>query len=203
MASSKNQNQLNGLHSAVEQLSIICKKTKIAIPVGKDSLSMSTTWKNKSIKYEVESPVSLVLSAFSAIDDVSLNVSPMIRGNGNIFFIDLAFGKKRMGGSALYQCHNILDNDVPNIVDINLLIKFFKLSQELVKKKIISAYHDRSDGGAFTSLTEMAFAGNCSIKIDQIPDLLKNEKELSNFFFNEELGVFVEVKNDMLKRFKN
>ena len=203
MASSKNQNQLNGLYSAVEQLSILCKKTEIAVPVGKDSLSMSTTWKNRNIKYEVESPVSLVLSAFSAIDDVALNVNPMIRGNGNIFFIDLAFGKKRMGGSALYQCHNILDNDVPNIVDIDLLTRFFKLSQELVKKKIISAYHDRSDGGAFTSLTEMAFAGNCSIKIDKIPDLLKNEKELNSFFFNEELGVFVEVKKDMLKRFKN
>ena len=106
-----------------------------------------------------------------------------------------------MGGSALYQSHNIIDDDIPKIENINLLTNFFKLSQELIKNKIISAYHDKSDGGGFTTLSEMAFAGNCSIDIDADPKLFANEDDLIKFFFNEELGVFVEVQNNMLKKF--
>ena len=203
MASAKNQKQLDNLYLAVKRLSDLCLKTGITIPVGKDSLSMSTVWENKKTKYEVESPVSLVISAFSCIDDVSLNVTPDLKGSGKIFFLDLSANKQRMGGSALYQSHNIIDDDMPKIENINLLTNFFKLSQELIKNKIISAYHDKSDGGGFTTLSEMAFAGNCSIDIDTNPKLFINEDDLIKFFFNEELGVFVEVQNNMLKRFND
>ena len=201
MASSKNKNQLNNLYFSVKRVSDLCLKTGITIPVGKDSLSMSTLWKNKKTKFEVESPVSLIISAFSDIDNVSLNITPALKGSGRMIFIDLSNRKQRMGGSALHQSYQIIDNDTPKIENIDVLIKFFNFSQDLIKNKIITAYHDKSDGGAFTALSEMAFAGNCSIDVDKISNFLDNQDKLINFFFNEELGVFVEVPDSMMERF--
>ena len=201
MASSKNKNQLNSLYFSVKRVSDLCLKTGITIPVGKDSLSMSTLWKNKKTKFEVESPVSLIISAFSDIDNVSLNITPALKGSGRMIFIDLSNRKQRMGGSALHQSYQIIDNDTPKIENIDVLIKFFNFSQDLIKNKIITAYHDKSDGGAFTALSEMAFAGNCSIDVDKISNFLDNQDKLINFFFNEELGVFVEVPDSMMERF--
>ena len=102
MASAKNQKQLDNLYLAVKRLSDLCLKLGIVIPVGKDSLSMSTVWGDKKTKYEVESPVSLVISAFSDIDDVSLNVTPDLKGSGKIFFLDLSANNQRMGLSLIH-----------------------------------------------------------------------------------------------------
>ncbi|MED5274545.1 MAG: phosphoribosylformylglycinamidine synthase, partial [Pseudomonadota bacterium] len=201
MASSKNKNQLNSLYYSVKRVSDLCLKTGITIPVGKDSLSMSTLWKNKKTRCEVESPVSLILSAFSDINDVTQYISPELKGSGAIFFIDLSNNNQRLGGSALHQSYEIIDNDTPKIDDINLLIKFFNLTQDLIKNNLITAYHDKSDGGAFTTLVEMAFAGNCSLEINKIHNLINKEEKLIKFFFNEELGVFVEVPNTNKKKF--
>ena len=119
---------------------------------------MSTSWKNKKTSYNVESPVSLVLSAFCSIDNVNDVITPDLKGNGEIFLIDISEGMERMGGSSLHQIHNIIDSDVPRINKSQNIELFFNFVQSLIKSKTISAYHDKSDGGLFTTLTEMAIS---------------------------------------------
>ena len=203
MASSKNKNEIQGLFLAVNKISELCINLNMTIPVGKDSLSMNTAWKNKKINYEVESPVSLVLTAFSSIKNVKKCITPELQGDKEIFLIDIANGKERLGGSAYHQIQNIIDKDVPRIDDLKNLTNFFKLSQMLIEKNIITAYHDKSDGGLFTTLTEMAIAGNCSIFINKNKEKYEKKKILENFFFNEELGVVIEVPKSKVKELKH
>ena len=193
MASSSNKDEMSKLFFGVRRLSELCKALNITIPVGKDSLSMKTSWKNGKKDYEVESPVSLVLSAFSKINDIHDIITPDLQGNGEIYLIDLGNGNQRLGGSAFEQVKSSISSDTPKIDDINLIKRFFKLSQTLINRKIISAYHDKSDGGLFTTLTEMAFSGNKSLNIDKILSYIDTDEKLNKFFFNEELGVVVEV----------
>ena len=193
MASSSNKDEMSKLFFGVRRLSELCKALNITIPVGKDSLSMKTSWKNGKKDYEVESPVSLVLSAFSKISDIHDIITPDLQGNGEIYLIDLGNGNQRLGGSAFEQVKSSISSDTPKIDDINLIKRFFKLSQTLINRKIISAYHDKSDGGLFTTLTEMAFSGNKSLSIDKILSYIDTDEKLNKFFFNEELGVVVEV----------
>ena len=94
-------------------------------------------------------------NGLKALNNVSLNITPALKGSGRMIFIDLSNRKQRMGGSALHQSYQIIDNDTPKIENIDVLIKFFNFSQDLIKNKIITAYHDKSDGGAFTALSEM------------------------------------------------
>lgn len=202
MASSKNKNEIQGLFLAVNKISKLCTKLNITIPVGKDSLSMNTSWKNKNINYEVESPVSLVLTAFSSIKDVKKCITPELQGNKEIFLIDIANGKQRLGGSAYHQIQNVIHKDVPRIDNADHLISFFKLSQMLITKNIITAYHDKSDGGLFTTLTEMAISGNCSIIINKSEEKYKKKENLEKFFFNEELGVVIEIPKSKVKELK-
>ena len=193
MASSSNKDEMSKLFFGVRRLSELCKALNITIPVGKDSLSMKTSWKTGKKDYEVESPVSLVLSAFSKINDTRDIITPDLQGNGEIYLIDLGNGNQRLGGSAFEQVKSSISSDTPKIDDINLIKRFFKLSQTLINRKIISAYHDKSDGGLFTTLTEMAFSGNKSLNIDKILSYIDTDEKLNKFFFNEELGVVVEV----------
>ncbi len=193
MASSSNNDEMSKLFFGVKRLSELCKQLNIAIPVGKDSLSMKTSWKKESKKFEVESPVSLVLSGFSKISNVTDIVTPNLKGNGEIYLIDLGNNKQRLGGSAFEQINSSISSDVPKIDNIKSIKDFFKLSQILITKKIISAYHDRSDGGLFATLAEMAFSGNKSLKINKVLHQIDTDEKLDKFFFNEELGVVVEV----------
>ena len=193
MASSSNKYEMSKLFFGVRRLSELCKELNLTIPVGKDSLSMKTSWKIGKKDFEVESPVSLVLSAFSKIRNTDDIVTPDLQGNGEIYLIDLSNNNQRMGGSAFEQIKSSISSDVPKIDNINIIKKFFKLSQILISKKIISAYHDKSDGGLFATLAEMAFSGNKSLKIDKILSYINTDEKLNKFFFNEELGVVVEV----------
>ncbi len=193
MGSSSSKDEMSKLFFGVRRLSELCKELNLTIPVGKDSLSMKTSWRTGKRDFEVESPVSLVLSAFSKIRDTSDIVTPDLQGNGEIYLIDLGGNNQRLGGSAFEQIKSSISSDVPKIDDINLIKKFFKLSQMLISKEIISAYHDKSDGGLFATLSEMAFSGNKSLKIDKILSYVNTDKKLNKFFFNEELGVVVEV----------
>jgi len=202
MASSKNSNEIDGLYLAVNTLSKLCREFNITIPVGKDSLSMSTRWQDKKIIHEVESPVSLVLSAFSSIDDVKKNITPEIHDNSELFLIKLS-DKERLGGSALHQVHNIIDSDVPNLDNNKALERFFRFTQELIKKNIITAYHDISDGGLFATISEMAFTGNCSIIINKNREKYKDDNKIRSFFFNEELGSVIEIPKNKVKLFLN
>ena len=201
MASSKNKNEIEGLYSAVRKVSELCQYLDITIPVGKDSLSMNTSWsQNKSIN-QVESPVSLILSAFSSIDDINDYKTPDIKGNGNLFLIDLGDGKNRLGGSSFHQIHNIISHDVPRLDNKDNLINFFKLIQKLHKNKLIESYHDKSDGGLFVTLSEMALAGNKSININKSLERYYSDDLMKKFFFNEELGAVVEINKERTKDF--
>ena len=193
MASSKNSNEIESLYLAVKKISSLCVQNNITIPVGKDSLSMNTSWKTNKISHNVESPVSLVLSAFCSIDNVKQVITPDLKGDGELFLIDLSEGKERMGGSSFHQIHNIIDPDVPKIDKPKNISLFFSFIQTLVKLKTISAYHDKSDGGLFTTLSEMAFAGNISIDIFKSLEKYFDETHMRKFFFNEELGAVIEV----------
>ena len=201
MASSNNKNEVEALYLTVKKLSEFCQHLNITIPVGKDSLSMNTSWSDKKSTKNVESPVSLILSAFSAIDDIEMYKSPEIKGGGDLFLIDLGDGKDRLGGSAYYQTNNILSDDVPRLDNINDLSTFFNLTQDLHKNNLITSYHDKSDGGLFVTLSEMALSGNKSIIINKSLEKYYSDILMKKFFFNEELGVVVEVSKKNNKPF--
>ena len=99
--------------------------------------------------------MSLVLSGFSNINNIEDIMTPEIIEHGRIFLIDISNGKNRLGGSAYYQTHNIICSNVPRLDNLDNVKKFFKLIQTLIKNKIISSYHDKSDGGLITTLAEM------------------------------------------------
>ena len=201
MASSNDNNELNKLYYAVKKLTDLCKELDIAIPVGKDSLSMNSTWKTNKKNNIVKSPMSLVLSGFSNINNIEDIITPEITEHGRIFLLDISNGKYRLGGSAYYQTHNIICSNVPRLDNLDNVKKFFKLIQTLNKNKIISSYHDKSDGGLITTLAEMGFATNCSLVINKNSHLYKNDDSLRSFFFNEELGAIVVVPKSKIDSF--
>src|SRR5689334_21609180 len=82
----------------------LCPALGVAIPVGKDSLSMQTSWDGK----EVVAPLSLIVTAFAPVDDVGASLTPQLRtdaGDTELILVDLGRGKNRLGGSILAQTH--------------------------------------------------------------------------------------------------
>ena len=186
------------LFQAVEAVGMdLCPKWGICIPVGKDSLSMATSWKDKEKKdHSVISPLSLIVSAFAPLKDVSLALTPQIDltsdNSSELIFIDLAKGKKRMGGSIAFQVSSQFLGSVPDVECVNEMPKLVEALHQLIKEKKIIAYHDRSDGGLICSLLEMAFAGRSGldIKLDQI---CTSYDQTFEALFNEELGIVIQV----------
>ena len=164
----------------------LCPQLGITIPVGKDSMSMRTGWDDDK---SVTAPMSLIISAFSPVVDVRQTVTPQLRtdkGDTELLLIDLGQGKNRMGGSCLAQVYNQLGNQAPDLDDAELLKGFFTSIQQLLAEQKLLAYHDRSDGGLFTTLVEMAFAGHCGIDVNV-------EAEPLATLFNEELGAVIQI----------
>ena len=186
------------LFQAVEAVGMdLCPKWGICIPVGKDSLSMATSWKDKEKKdHSVISPLSLIVSAFAPLKDVSLALTPQIDltsdNSSELIFIDLAKGKKRMGGSIAFQVSSQFLGSIPDVECVNEMPKLVEALHQLIKEKKIIAYHDRSDGGLICSLLEMAFAGRSGldIKLDQI---CTSYDQTFEALFNEELGIVIQV----------
>lgn len=167
----------------------------LTIPVGKDSLSMRSVWQEDDDEKSVTSPVSLIISGFAPVKDVESTLTPeMKKIKTSLILIDLGAGKHRMGGSALHQTYKTVSSDVPDLENPNLLKKFFSCIQELNSNSQITAYHDRSDGGLFTTLSEMAFASRSGLEID----ISKLQGKPLEILFNEELGAVIEVENDTL-----
>ena len=174
----------------------LCPKLGIAIPVGKDSLSMRTKWNSPEDGRErsVVAPLSLIVTAFAPVADVRLTLTPALIHDpatpSVLLFIDLAKGKQRLGGSIYGQAYGQIGDEAPDLEDVNFFKGFFSAMQEARGKQLLLAYHDRSDGGLFATLAEMAFAGHCGLDIDAT--------SLGNLplraFFNEELGAVVQVK---------
>ena len=176
------------LYEAVKAIGMeLCPKLGLTIPVGKDSMSMKSTWDENGDEKSVTAPLSLIISAFSKIPDARIQVTPLLntKVDSELFLIDLGLGKNRMGGSCLAQVYNQVGRTSPDLDDPTLFAKFFSLINRLNKEKLISAYHDRSDGGIVTTLLEMAFASHCGIEI--------RGSNTINELFNEELGCVIQV----------
>ncbi|HBM82774.1 MAG TPA: phosphoribosylformylglycinamidine synthase, partial [Halieaceae bacterium] len=146
----------------------LCPALGITIPVGKDSMSMRTTWQADGEQRAVTAPVSLVVSAFAPVTDVRLALTPELStdADAELWLLDLGRGAGRLGGSALAQVYGQVGEDVPDIDRPADLAAFFALVQALLQAGKLLAYHDRSDGGLLTTVLEMAFAGRCGLELD-------------------------------------
>ncbi|HEX7599913.1 MAG TPA: phosphoribosylformylglycinamidine synthase, partial [Polyangia bacterium] len=165
----------------------------IAIPVGKDSMSMSTVWHEGGKEKRVTSPLSLIVSAFAPVTDVRRALTPQLRldqGESELLLVDLGLGKNRLGASALAQVYGQIGDQAPDLDDPTTLKTFFASIQELAAKGALLAYHDRSDGGLLVTLLEMAFAGGCGLDID----LGALAGEAPALLFSEELGAVLQVR---------
>jgi phosphoribosylformylglycinamidine synthase len=176
------------LFDAVQAVGMeFCPALGMSIPVGKDSMSMKTKWREGSEAKAVVSPLSLIVSGFAPVRDVRRTLSPRLRaGDAALILIDLGDGKNRLGGSCLAQVYGQVGEDAPDAPSAEVLKAFFDLIQQLNREGKLLAYHDRSDGGLFVTLLEMAFAGNMGLELE-FP--VAGLEEL----FNEELGAVVQV----------
>ena len=146
-----------------------CTALGIAIPVGKDSLSMQTVWDEDGEQRRMRAPLSLIVSAFAPVTDARLALTPQLRldaGDTRLWLIDLGAGRNRLGGSALAQVWNHLGQEAPDIAEPERLRAFFATVRALGDDGCLLAYHDRSDGGLLATLLEMAFAGHAGLDID-------------------------------------
>ena len=172
----------------------LCPALGIAIPVGKDSLSMKTTWRDGEATKSVVAPVSLIVSAFAPVGDVRKTVTPQIRtdlGATSLWLIDLGAGRNRLGASVLAQVYGEIGNTPPDLDDAQTLKAFAEAITELKDAGLVLAYHDRSDGGVFATLVEMAFAGHCGLDVT-LPHQRDGEGVAQ--LFSEELGAVIQVR---------
>jgi phosphoribosylformylglycinamidine synthase len=213
----------------------LCPALGIGIPVGKDSLSMRTKWTEGSVTRQVTAPVSLIVSAFATLDDVRGTLTPQLEtivaapggpacGDTTLILVDLGGGRMRMGGSMLAQvlgrfgCH--VEDGVPDLDDPQRLRAIVAAINELRAQGRLLAYHDRSDGGLWACVCEMAFAGQLGVSLnvdilvtesDGIADSRAEYGDSKNWasqvgerrneltlkaLFNEELGVVLQVATE-------
>ena len=182
------------LYEAVKSIGMeLCPELGITIPVGKDSMSMSTVWSDAQGSHRVTAPISLVISAFAPCADVRKTLTPQLLQDkdSTLVLVDLARGKNRMGASIAAQVYNNLGDKAPDVDSAKELRAFFETIQKLNAAGKIMAYHDKSDGGLYTTLAEMAFAGHVGVTVKA--GALKGN--LIDALFNEELGAVLQVKN--------
>jgi phosphoribosylformylglycinamidine synthase len=198
----------------------LCPALGVSIPVGKDSMSMRTAWKDPKSGEDkaVTAPVSLVVSAFAPVTDARRTLTPQLSaesGETELVLVDLGAGKNRLGGSALAQVHSQLGDTAPDLDDPAKLSGFFAAIQKLGAQGLVLAYHDRSDGGLFATVCEMAFAGRtgATLYLDNLAfdakglDVDGHERKTDALagaiaqrvlaaLFNEELGAVLQVKKE-------
>jgi phosphoribosylformylglycinamidine synthase len=191
----------------------------IAIPVGKDSLSMRTEWRQARVgdgqvgaaeARAVTAPLSLVISAFAPVRDVRGALTPELRGDvpeTELLLVDLGRGKNRLGGSCLAQVYSTVGEVPPDLDDPALLLGFFRAIRSLAEAGCLLAYHDRSDGGLFVTALEMAFAGGTGIDIDIAACLSASSRlgdgegaSINAALFSEELGAVIQVRPQDIER---
>ncbi len=185
-----------GLFEAVRTLGMeICPELGITVPVGKDSMSMKTTWEQDGKTHTVTAPMSLIITAFARVEDVRRTLTPQLRtdkGQTSLIYVDLGERQNRLGGSALTQVYRQLGSRCADLDHPIRLKGLFDAVQFLNRKGKILAYHDISDGGLFTTICEMAFAGHTGVDIKM--DVL-GESDLG-VLFAEEPGVVMQVLTD-------
>jgi phosphoribosylformylglycinamidine synthase len=198
MAAAGHPGQDAALYAAVRAVGLeLCPALGLAVPVGKDSLSMQTVWDGGD--KSVVAPVSLVVTAFAPVSDVRRALTPMLRtdlGETVLVFVDLGAKKNRLGGSALVQVYSELGDEAPDLDDPLLLKGLFSAVQRLNGEGKLLAYHDRSDGGLFVTALEMAFAGHIGLTLRL--DELGSQPRAS--LFSEELGCLLQVRRTDLTR---
>ncbi len=187
------------LYQTVESVAMdLCPALGIAIPVGKDSMSMTTRWEADGEDCKVAAPLSLVVTAFAAVEDARRTLTPQLvlgRGESELWLIDLGAGRDRLGGSVLGQVTNQSGDAVPD-VDSALLRGFLHAMNALRQETLLLACHDRSDGGLAATLAEMSFAGRCGLDIE-----LPGGDPVAALF-SEELGMVVQVSSEDSGRFR-
>jgi phosphoribosylformylglycinamidine synthase len=170
----------------------LCPALGIAIPVGKDSLSMKTVWQDGADTKTMTSPLSLIITAFAPVLDASKTLTPQLRAvtDSLLLLVDLGAGKNRLGGSVLAQVYGQLGNISPDLDHPNLLKGFFESIQSLNHNNLLLAYHDRSDGGLLATTAEMLFAGRqgVALNLDALGD------DVLAALFNEELGAVLQIR---------
>ena len=192
------------LYAAVRAVGMeLCPALGITIPVGKDSMSMSTVWKDGAGQKRMTAPVSLIVSAFASVEDVRLTLTPQLQRVDDtvLLLIDLGRGKNRLGGSILAQVVAQTGAEAPDVDDPGDLKEFWNAIQLLGREQKILAYHDRSDGGLFAAVVEMAFAGHTGVDLDLPAAAIKlSDRSPSAFsqLFSEELGAVIQVRESDL-----
>ncbi len=197
----------------------LCPALGIGVPVGKDSLSMRTQWQDGAVSKKVTAPVSLIVTAFATLNDVRGTLTPQLQaGDTTLIAIDLGNGRMRLGGSMLAQVLGRFGNEVPDLDEPQRLKSLVAAINALRHDNKLLAYHDRSDGGLWASVCEMAFAGHVGVSLnvdllvtegDGIADSRaeygdsknwaaqvserRNERTLAALF-NEELGAVIQVR---------
>lgn len=205
------------LFDTVTAVSQWCQELGLSIPVGKDSLSMRTAWEEDGKELDVVAPVSLVVTAFAQVADVRKTLTPQLRTDADsvLIFIDLAEGQQRMAGSVLCHAFSQVGTAAPDFTNAQLLKSFATSIRSLADQGLIWAYHDKSDGGLFATVAEMAFAGHTgvSVNIDMLTidphaadwgdfkiraeQVAVQRDELTlKALFNEEVGAVIQVPAD-------
>lgn len=176
----------------------LCPELGIAIPVGKDSLSMRTAWEDDNGEKSVTAPVSLVVSAFAPVADVRRSLTPELARDVEsvLVFVDLAAGNMCLGGSSVAQTFGVFGGDAADVTEPAAIKRFFMAQRELREADLVLAYHDRSDGGLIVTLLEMAFASRTGLAIE-LPDEVE---DAIAYLFNEEPGVVLQVALSALDR---
>ncbi len=199
MCASDEKTELSKLYYMVKTIGLnICPKLGINIPVGKDSMSMKTVWRNEKDNgfYETIAPTTLISTGTSKVKDTRETLTPYLKKQKDtiLLLIDLGLSKNRLGGSILDQIISTPLGDVPDIDKIESLIELFNVIKALRSQNLILAYHDRSDGGLFTTIAEMAFSGRVGVSLE-IPESFS----ITSFLLNEEIGVVIQIEKNKLK----
>ncbi|MGL5863650.1 MAG: phosphoribosylformylglycinamidine synthase, partial [Phycicoccus sp.] len=165
----------------------LCPALGVSVPVGKDSLSMRTRWADPASGEErsVVSPVSLVVTAFASLPDVRGTWTPQLRPESHLVLVDLGGGRDRLGGSVLAQVRGEFGGEVPDLDEPSQLVALAAALAELRDRGLVTAYHDRSDGGLWAAVCEMSFAGSVGVSIEPVSFAA---------LFTEELGVVLGVE---------
>ena len=175
----------------------LCRDLGIAIPVGKDSLSLRARWQDDDGEYDVVAPVSLIVSAFAPVSNVRRHLTPELRRveeDSHLLLIDLGAGENRLGGSCLAQAYCRQGGETPDLDEPGCLRQFFQIIQELNENNLVLAYHDRSDGGLLATVAEMMFAGRQGASLH----LNGSGHDVLAQLFSEELGAVLQVADSKL-----
>lgn len=201
MAAAGQSGQDAALYATVQAVGMeLCPALGLAIPVGKDSLSMHANWQNagdEKVQHRMQAPLSLIVSAFAPVHDARLAVTPQLQVDRNsqedsrIVLIDFSRGRQRLGQSALAQVWELPGGEVADAEHPQALVAGFNILQQALGEQRLLACHDRSDGGLIVTLLEMAFAAHCGLRV-QVPE----SADPLAWLFNEELGVVAQVTPD-------